>query len=148
MDALFSSDWRARETALNDISREAISLLLSSSVGGDHAPSSIAAEASVVISGRETSPRVGCSQVQEVCMEVVKLSCGDSVLKVFLAALVRYPGGNGQETRGERALKVEFYWGGRISLGEAEFHWGAEFYWGKSLVRRTYMVKRLEWPAL
>ena len=88
MDSLFSSDWRARETALNDIAREAISLLLPHSSGGvgDHTLSGLPVDSS--ISGHVTPPRVECHRVQQVCMDVVKHSCADSVLKVFLAALV------------------------------------------------------------
>ena len=37
----------------------------------------------------------GVKEVQEACMQVVAHSCSDSVLRVFLAALVRREGGEG-----------------------------------------------------
>lgn len=78
MDGLFSTEWKARETALSLISREAISLLLSQMATHQMEASLRGSEA------KETRVAV----VQCVCMEVVRQSCGDSVLKIFLASLV------------------------------------------------------------
>ena len=78
VDGLFSPEWKARETALSLISREAISLLLSQMATRQLEASLRESEV------KEVRPEV----VQGVCMEVVKQACGDSVLKVFLASLV------------------------------------------------------------
>ena len=86
VDSLFSSDWKDRETSLSSISRQAISLLLPSMSSRDLALSSSPADS--FESRNDTSPPPDSLPVQQVCMEVVKFSCGDSVLKVFLAALV------------------------------------------------------------
>ena len=79
IEEVFSTDWKARETALNHLSREAISLLLPQ----------LTSKTQVGLGGGggEGSERV--RGVQDVCMQVVAYSCSDSVLKVFLAALVR-----------------------------------------------------------
>ena len=89
IEEVFSTDWKARETALNYLSREAIGLLLPQ----------LTSKTQVGLGGGggEGSERV--RGVQDVCMQVVAYSCSDSVLKVFLAALVR---GRGWRERGCR----------------------------------------------
>ena len=82
MDGLFSSDWKARETALTLISREAISHLLSQVPPSKGTPPNV--EGSVKVPGESRG-----DVVQTLCLEVVGQCCGDSVLKVFLASLVR-----------------------------------------------------------
>ena len=75
---MFSTDWKARETALSHLSREAITLLLPQ----------LTSKTQVGLGGGEEGSE-GVRGVQDVCMQVVAYSCNDSVLKVFLAALVR-----------------------------------------------------------
>ena len=77
VEGLFSADWKAREMALTLTSREAISLLLPQ------------------LSNPSTGSEVKDTSVHGTCMEVVRHSCGDSVLKVFLASLVSGQGGVG-----------------------------------------------------
>lgn len=86
VDSLFSSEWKARETALSLISREAISLLLPQMATKGNSPSSYSVDNS--LRGSEVKEN-RVEAVQGVCLEVVRQSCGDSVLKVFLASLVR-----------------------------------------------------------
>ena len=78
IEELFSTDWKARETALSHLSREAITLLLPQ----------LTSKTQVGLGGGEDGSE-GVRGVQDVCMQVVAYSCNDSVLKVFLAALVR-----------------------------------------------------------
>lgn len=85
VEGLFSSDWKARETAILHISRESVSLLL------PYIHSSLSKvppmnEGATGSGGNSGDPR----EVQEVCMQVVTIAANDSVLKVFLAALVSY----------------------------------------------------------
>ena len=75
---LFSSDWKHREAALALLSRESIAYLL------PHVTAKIQ-------SRREPGEdREKARAVQEVCMQVVAHAANDSVLKVFLAALVSH----------------------------------------------------------
>ena len=87
MDGLFSSDWKSRETTLTLISREVIAHLLPhvppKGGGGEGAAkgSEVRGEGRGVVAAVDT--------VQSLCLEVVGQCCGDSVLKVFLASMVR-----------------------------------------------------------
>ena len=105
IEEVFSTDWKARETALNYLSREAIGLLL---------PQLTSKTQVGLGGGGEGSERV--RGVQDVCMQVVAYSCSDSVLKVFLAALVRGRGWRGRGW-GERMQ------GERVVVGEGEGGW-------------------------
>ena len=75
-EGLFSPDWKLREGSLSHLSRESITYLL---------PHVTAKFQSREPGEEEESAR----HIQEVCMAVVAHACNDSVLKVFLAALVR-----------------------------------------------------------
>jgi len=60
----------------------------------------------------------GVKEVQEACMQVVTYSCSDSVLRVFLAALVRREGEReggreGRKEGGRKERKKEGRKGGR-----------------------------------
>lgn len=83
VEGLFSSDWKARETAVLHLSRESIPLLLPHiQVHQSRVPP---------INGGATGSGGNADNardVQEVCMQVVTIAANDSVLKVFLAALV------------------------------------------------------------
>ena len=82
VEGLFSSDWKARETAVMYISRESVTLLLPYVHLSSSKVPSVAG--GVAGSGRNS----GAREIQEVCMQVVTIASNDSVLKVFLAALV------------------------------------------------------------
>lgn len=74
-EGLFSPNWKLREAALAHFSRESITYLLP--------------HVTAKFQSREPSEEEeGARQVQQVCMAVVAHACNDSVLKVFLAAMV------------------------------------------------------------
>ena len=79
MEGVLSPDWKAREMAITNTSREVISLLLPQIKAS---PSSSSSSSSIVGTSSEWR------EVQEAAYLVIVNGCSDSVLKVFLASLV------------------------------------------------------------
>ena len=74
VEYLFSSDWKARETAITHISREVISFLMP--------------QLTLKFHPRADGGQAKFGEVQEMCMQTVTYACNDSVIKVFMAGLV------------------------------------------------------------